>query len=83
MHLNIDDLSRPCFIVFRTKNDDEALIFIIFESMCFRVHFDGGSILTKILTSFSHHTGFFSYYPKYLSFCVVVRVNVLLTGKNL
>ena len=37
MHFNIDDLSRPCFIVTRTKNDDEALIFIIFESMCFRV----------------------------------------------
>jgi len=51
-HFNIDDLSRSCFMVFRTKNDDAALIFIIFESMRFRVHFDGGSILKTILTSF-------------------------------
>ena len=25
MHFNIDDLSRPCFIVFRTKKDDAAV----------------------------------------------------------
>jgi len=40
------------FIVFRTKNKDRAVIFNMIESMPFRVHVDGGSILKTIFVIF-------------------------------